>query len=170
MSKIFWAPCNWRRLQYHLYCIRGSIVIRLIHKRRVLGCSYRRFQFLMPRSPRANCNWPVQKCHLGTVYSRTNRQWTSLLTKGTKEIEPKIWVSAALKSDSDLQSVKIAISPAGNSRKHHQRTGPRKGCAKSFLPVHSVPLRFRVLMDGVFSNTLMSPLVQTRTYRYTSGR
>jgi hypothetical protein len=57
-----------------------------------------------------------------------------------------------------LQFAKTAMSPVEESRKHRQRTGPRKKSAGMFLPVHVVPLRTIAVTAGVFSNTLMSPV------------
>jgi hypothetical protein len=57
------------------------------------------------------------------------------------------------------------LSSADTSRKHRQRTGPRKKGAGMFLPVHWVPARLIVVTSGVFTNTLMSPVEHSRKHR-----
>jgi len=61
------APCNWPEQQYQLWCIRGSIVGGLIHKRKVRETSYPKFWFHVHQTPIAPCNWPEQQYHLWCI-------------------------------------------------------------------------------------------------------
>jgi hypothetical protein len=78
---------------------------------------------------------------------------------------PVIIVFVAPNSSSDLQLAKTAMSPAEHSRKHRQRTNPRKNGAGMLLPVQLVSRRLIKVTADVFSNTLMSPAEHSRKHR-----